>query len=92
MSGGVSKCLKESESVKCQGVSKNSMSVGYLDGAMRVSGGCLDGVWKVSGGCPEGVWMMSGRCLEGVQKVSGECLESLWTNFRIKIFGIKSFE
>ena len=87
---GVWRGLKESESVKCHGVSKYSMSVGYLDSAMRVSGGCLDGVWKVSGGCPEGVWKVSGGCPEGVWRVFGRCLDK--QNFRIKIFEIESFE
>ena len=49
------------------------MSVGYLDGAMRVSGGCLDGVWKVSRGCLDGVSIMSPRSMEGVWRVSGVC-------------------
>ena len=69
MSGGVSKCLKESESVKCQGVSKYSMSVGYLDGALRLSGMCLGGLWMVSGG-----WRS-----QKIIKSSNQCIRSVKT-------------
>ena len=50
VSKSVSKCLKE-----CQGISKYSMSVGYLECVLRVSGRCLGGLCRVSGGCMKGV-------------------------------------